>query len=557
MGEGEPPAAAIRRRAAGVLAATLLLGGLAAQTLWSARIHAATFDEPTRLGVGAFMMSGAPRVPYPWRGNPPLACWLGSLFVPWLRVPGGFWNTYGADDYVNGLNLLYASGLDPQDVLWWSRLPMLLVALGTAWLVQGWASSLGGRPAGLAALALYVLSPSTVAFASMLNSDLLLASTTLLAMRLVVRHLESPSRGRAAGAGAALGLVLLAKGTGIIVILLAAGLVCAGRGGRPWRRFAAEGLVAFGVAVLIWWAGHGFEVGPATLSAERPHVSIDRRLAGNPALQALAYRIAEGVPLPCPSYWKMLHYIADKNLQGPPTYLLGRFSGSGFPSYYAVALAVKTPIPLLILAVAGFAGAWSLRRSHPASCRALAGVLVAFFALGTIARMQAGYRYILPVEPAGAVLAGAGLVVLGRRLRGRAFPVVVGCLTAWAVFADVRYAPHQAEYFNEWAGGPEGGARILLDSNLDWGQDLLDLKRLQAAHGLRPLYLHYFGTEQPERRGIACEPGLPRPGVKGYAAVSATYLYGLYLEDPDSYAWLRKRTPWGRAGYSIWIYELE
>ena len=36
--------------------------------------------------------------------------------------------------------------------------------------------------------------------------------------------------------------------------------------------------------------------------------------------------------------------------------------------------------------------------------------------------------------------------------------------------------PHFTAFFNRAAGGPANGPRYLLDSNLDWGQDVKKLK---------------------------------------------------------------------------------
>src|SRR5437773_734910 len=76
-------------------------------------------------------------------------------------------------------------------------------------------------------------------------------------------------------------------------------------------------------------------------------------------------------------------------------------------------------------------------------------------------------------------------------------------------------------YFNEMAGGPENGAAHLLDANIDWGQDLLELKRWCDAHPeARPLYLGYFGTTfvDPGIANIEFEAIL-RPGNRDNAPI--------------------------------------
>jgi len=56
--------------------------------------------------------------------------------------------------------------------------------------------------------------------------------------------------------------------------------------------------------------------------------------------------------------------------------------------------------------------------------------------------------------------------------------------------------PHELSYFNVLAGGKIGGRRVLADSNLDWGQGLRSLARIQA--DFQPLTLFYFGDTDPD-----------------------------------------------------------
>lgn len=121
---------------------------------------------------------------------------------------------------------------------------------------------------------------------------------------------------------------------------------------------------------------------------------------------------------------------------------------------------------------------------------------------------------------------------------------VVVCLLAWQIGAAVRISPDFLAYFNRIAGGPTQGYRHLVDSSLDWGQDLPGLKEWLDHDGLQspnhaPVYLSYFGNDHPERYRIdaAALPGfpdrwtprLPPPLTGGVYCVSATNLQAVYL----------------------------
>jgi hypothetical protein len=106
--------------------------------------------------------------------------------------------------------------------------------------------------------------------------------------------------------------------------------------------------------------------------------------------------------------------------------------------------------------------------------------------------------------------------------------------------------PFELSYFNVLAGGPIGGRHVLADSNLDWGQGLKTLARLQQAHAeYDDLTLYYFGDTHPSHYGVkgichvidasSVHPGLP-PRLAAstrYVAVSASLQWG----------------PWGPPGY--------
>jgi hypothetical protein len=153
------------------------------------------------------------------------------------------------------------------------------------------------------------------------------------------------------------------------------------------------------------------------------------------------------------------------------------------------------------------------------------------------------------------------------RARGLALTGALGLAYAASV---LRVHPHYLAYFNELAGGPSQGWRWLVDSNLDWGQDLPGLEQYMDAQGISKVTLCYFGTADPGYYGIACDrlPGYQPPppssvvrSVKpgDIVAISATHLQGLYL-DPEMLplmAQFRARRPLATIGHSIFVYRAD
>jgi hypothetical protein len=136
------------------------------------------------------------------------------------------------------------------------------------------------------------------------------------------------------------------------------------------------------------------------------------------------------------------------------------------------------------------------------------------------------------------------------------------------IYSNFRIYPNYLSYFNFLAGGPEKGHRILVDSNIDWGQDLKLLKQYMMDNRIDQIYFAYFGSLDPAYYNIKYRylpssfyrytesgdklliPTDPPPKRK-ILAISVTYLYEIPV-----YRWLAEIPPAGMLGYSIYIYDL-
>ncbi len=227
---------------------------------------------------------------------------------------------------------------------------------------------------------------------------------------------------------------------------------------------------------------------------------------------------------------------------------------------------MKTPLPLLLLfalAVLG-RGRDSFR---PGALAAAWLPLLAYAALTQTRGLNIGHRHLLPLYPFLFVVAGAAGAWLPRRL-GRPGAVLLAALLGWYAWGTLRVHPHALAYFNETVGGPANGWQVLVDSSLDWGQDLSRVEPWMKAHGVERYKLSYFGSASPAHHGITGEmlPGYSSPRVPRVTrevspgdvlAVSATNLQGVYFEEEEDQALMariRRLPPAGRIGYSILVF---
>jgi len=246
---------------------------------------------------------------------------------------------------------------------------------------------------------------------------------------------------------------------------------------------------------------------------------------------------------------------------------MGRVSTIGWWYYFPVAFLFKTPVSTLLLLFATLLFFPKVREAPWSSLNFLLLPAVVVFFFTSRQHINIGLRHVLPAYPFLLVLI-ARVVRYGSKHQKLA-RWILGLLCIWAVWEAALIYPHYLAYFNGLVGGPSGGRYMLVDSNLDWGQDLKGLKGYMERHGIRQVKLAYFGLSDPAYYGIdydllpsyaimgqpICKEGSPAVlEFKGTMAVSATLLQGLYCP-ADFYRILRGMEPIANIGYSIYIFQ--
>lgn len=462
---------------------------------------------------------------------------------------------------------LWEIGNDVARIMFLARIPTIFLGLLLAALAGRWAIALTGRQtAGLLALALIAFDPNILASTRLATTDLGLAAGACLAGFTLWRFLQRPSWGRVVLAGAAFGLLQNTKFTAglfvpLFALVMVVGLVVQWRahGRGPWRTLLML-LVAYPpAAFLTLWAAYGFQIG-----------TLPENL---PLLPQLG-----GLTLPLSHHLEQLLDIGGRPQVSTPAFLAGQYSNSGWWYYFPVAFLLKTPLPLLLLF--GWALAVTLarllrRQAGPLTALDQAALLIpglGYFAFALTTDINLGYRHLLPVLPFLWTWTAVSLPQpqVTKRFSSRLLQPAF-LLVTWLIAATCWIYPDFLAYFNWLAGGPDGGWRFLVDSNLDWGQDLDDLDDWMAESGVERVWLSYFGEARPSAYGIVYEgldsfpprlmnpqarPLLPTKPAPGFYAISATNLQGVHFADHDQFAWFRSRSPVARLGYSIFLYEV-
>ena len=373
-------------------------------------------------------------------------------------------------------------------------------------------------------------------------------------------------------------LALVSKYSALVLVPLAALLLGARVAIPGWAgnvfgddtrgRLARAGTVLLGlflVTHLATWAVFGFRYS-LTPSPDGRRLTTSAAAyvqEQSPGLAAAVEWIDEQRLLPNASSQGFL--FGQARARQRTAYLGGSVKEGGWWFYFPAAFLMKTPLVLLVV---GAAGLVLLARRFRERWLTLAFVLLppaVFFTVAMTGTINIGLRHILPVYPFLLLAAGAAFEWLAGH--GRAWVVVV--LTIAAAGETLPVHPDYLTFFNRVAGGPARGHTRLLDSNLDWGQDLEGLARWMERENVGHVNLSYFGTADPAYYGIACTHlyGAPfyavdrvaDPRLPGHVAVSATNLHGVYLDPArrDFYAPLLEREPLAVIGGTIHVYHVE
>jgi hypothetical protein len=497
-----------------------------------------TFDEPLHIGCGIEWLGGVICADE----TPPLAR-VAEAIGPYMLGARSTGRPYRnmESEYVDGAGLLYQG--DRYDLtLALARLGNLPFFWIACLVVYLWGKRYYGAGVAAAAVLLFSFLPPVLAHAGLATVDMALTALLGAAFLSALEWLERPGLARSVAFGAMTALAILAKYSTLVFLPASAALalvwfVAAERpGALPLARAAVKRIPWFGAAlataVVLIWAAYRFAYGATTLGSLR---------------------------LPAPQLFSGLKMVADHNQGGHYAYLLGARSTTGWWYFYPVVLAVKTP--LAFLALLGFGALVAFREMRPPGTRAWlplafsGGILI----VGLFSRINIGVRHILPVYIGFSLVGAIGLIRALKLGETRKWiRVAAAVLLAWMAVSSLWTHPDYLAYFNELAGSrPEN---VLLDSDLDWGQDMKRLsKRLREAGAKFVTFTPLADLGLPQVLGFppvrASDVPVPSPG---WNAVSLTQWKSRRLRllntHPEVTPWPDLAPPGERIGRGIMLW---
>ena len=574
----------------------LLHAGLALHAAWRT---SPTIDEFSHLPAGiSYWQTGRFGL---YHHNPPLAKLLAALPVlaarPVVDYSGSYAQALAAGEPPGHVpfaqEFMRANAARYFDLFRLARIPIVLLSLAGMLILYRWSRDRFGERGGLLAAAIWAFEPNLIAHAGVATTDMAATVLILAAVDAFRRFLADATPRRALLSGGVLGLALLTKFTSLVLLPLFVVLALPRRPkGKAW-------ILVPCVALLVLNLGYLFE-GTGRPLGSFPFLSttLTRPRTGGvpPHRQARFYQMLfdqrqnrfEGTllgRLPSPVPAEYLLGLDEQSFEASPglpgggyaVFARGVVQRGGWWWYDLYALLVKTPLALWMLGIvalsAGVANR-ALRRPILSDLFWMVPAALLLAVMSGLTGMDLGVRYLLPMFP---------FLFVGIARIGRTPWVTLPAIACGAILVTtLRVHPHELSYFNEAAGGPKRGGQHLLDSNIDWGQDLLELRTdLTDRFSGTTIGLAYFGSVDPKLAGITwfvpprdprtVPPGraLPSDGPlrPGLYAISVNFVYGLphrvtdmagasIAVDEGAFGYFRHLDPIDRAGYSILLFRI-
>lgn len=594
----------------------LLMGFLMAGSVWNS---SATMDELAHIPAGfGYVTQGDYRLN---PEHPPLIKTISAVSGWFFAHPHfptftPYWQNDVNGQWAQGAVFLYESGNDADQIIFWSRLPLIILTILFGFFFFVWTKKQFNKKTAYLALLFFAFSPTILAHAPLVTTDVGAMAGFFLGILFFVRFLENPSWKNVILAGLIFGFVQLLKFSLILLIPLYGLLLIIWPLVQTHMPFSARGLSFLrlaGKTSILGLVGFAF-IWIAYIPLvwnypqNRQFRDAEFLLSSHPvpALVELDKALLQNkITRPLGQYVLGVLMVTQRAGGGNNNYFLGNVSAGGSPLYFPLLYLVKESLPLHIFTLfalflaakkvwrrsqkmlmekyGNVAALWIRNHFFEFSSMVFIGM---YWLLSTTSPLNIGVRHVLPTFPFIYILVSKqisewlhtyetqnprSLFEAIRNLLSlyaKALPKYagMGALVLWLALGAIASFPHFLAFYNELGRGARNGFTIAVDSNYDWGQDLKRLRDYVEKNKIEHIAVDYFGGGNPRYYlGDTYESWSSAKGAPhGWFALSATFrqaafgtpVKGFIRNREDSYEWLKEYEPVARAGYSIFIYKL-
>ena len=483
--------------------------------------------------------------------HPPLVKYLAALptLGQTLWVPEDKHRSFKTEAYVGGGEWMAHNDGDRNQLIFHMRLAAGILVPLFALVVFLAARECFGDWAGLIALTLLVFDPNILGNAALVTTDIGISLFFVAATWCFYRYVKQPTLARLLIAAIVAGLLLATKHSGILfapmmLALIACEVAVAPKETRTRTalRLTAAFCAIVVIGVIVLWSFYGFRYAarPAPLKMT---TTLANWVAPTGAFNAAVVNAVGRMHLLPESY--LIGMVDVRRMAGSyPTFIFGRNWPHGVWWYFPSVFAIKTTLGLLGLTVVAIIAmaVRKLKLSREVTFFLVPALI--YFITAIVFGMNIGSRHLLPFYGFLFILAAAGVTALAAS--SRAWLITCAVLVAAHTISSLTVYPNFMAYANEAFGGPAKLPMLLSDANVEWGQQLFEVKKWQDRHPGEECWFAYFVYPEirPETYGIRChhlpnagtgwagEPELIPPVIDGAVLLSASNMVA--CESADS-----------------------
>ncbi|MBU3925918.1 glycosyltransferase family 39 protein, partial [Patescibacteria group bacterium] len=552
--------------------------------------------------------------------HPPLIKDLSAIPLLFLNlnfpVDVSAWTEYINGQWDMGRIFIYESGNDADQIIHFSRFPIMLLAILFGWLLFKWTKKLYGNKVGLLTLFFYTMSPTFLAHSHYVTTDLGAAFGFFIGLATFINFLNNQTRKNLIIAGVAFGIAQLLKFSLVILapiyLLLAILWIILEYYGNFKKIFKPLAviigkLILIGIiGIIVIWPVYQFHV--LNYPVERQYSDTETILSSfgfRPAVNFVVWMSDKPILRAMGQYLLGVLMVTQRASGGNTAYFLGNVSSQGSSLYFPLLYILKEQLAFHILTL--FALIFAIRNIIKTKTKNLKSaiewmkdnfaltasmIFIAIYFLQAItSNLNIGVRHILPAFPFIYFLVARQTIrwiktndleepeTFGQQVK-HFFSVCLKsiekyllliALLLWMFFSSVMTFPHYLSYYNELGGGTWNGYKIATDSNYDWGQDMKRLRNYVQnppnSENINKIGIDYFGGGNiPYYFGDKGEnwwssKGAPPTNswlaisINSFMGATAKTAPGFERKPEDSYSWLKNKEPYDRVGTSIFIYK--
>ena len=422
-------------------------------------------------------------------------------FAGWKNDINGQWGM--------GWKFIFNSGNDAAKIIFWSRIPMILILILLGFYVFRWAKELFGPKTALFSLFLFAFSPTFIAHGRYVTTDVGAATAFFITTYYFVKWLsaeggQGPSNKKnLIIAGIVFGIAQLIKFSLFLlipyfVLLLLIWIYIKWREGNKFIKtfinYCLKFILILVIGYIIVYPIYQYHVLNYPPERQmRDTEFITRSFMIRPIANLIVWMADKPILRAYGQYLFGLSMVFQRATGGNTTFFLGEVSGAGWKNYFPVVYAIKPPLALHIFTIIALLFlAWQinlkvirlplgnritqkLKNYFPEIAMLIFLAIYWFFTI--LSNLNIGVRHILPTFPFVYLLISGQIKRMSEHAKIKktlfvGYWSLVIFLMLWYALSSLSVFPYYLTHFNELVGGPKNGYLYATDSNLDWGQDL-------------------------------------------------------------------------------------